>query len=165
MKRRVSPTTAIACLALFFSLVGTGMAAQHYLISSLSQIAPKVRHELRGPRGHTGPRGTQGAPGTPGSKPFFSTIHEQVVVSPDQTEPVTVQASCPSGPAVGGGYDTQPGLLVTESRPLILSEVPTIPPAILGDHGNVPWGWVAAASNPSDAALTLTAWAVCVTYG
>lgn len=38
----------IACLALFVTLGGVGMAATGYRITSLWQIAPKVRHELHG---------------------------------------------------------------------------------------------------------------------
>ena len=64
MKRKPSPATIIASVALFFSLgTGAGIAAQHYLITSLSQISPKVRHELRGRMGPAGPTGPQGAQG------------------------------------------------------------------------------------------------------
>lgn len=65
-KHKPTPATIIASVALFFSLVGTGIAADHYLITSLSQIAPKVRHELRGERGPQGIPGIPGIPGTPG---------------------------------------------------------------------------------------------------
>jgi hypothetical protein len=46
MSRRPSPTTIIACLALFFSLAGTGIAASPYIITSTSQIKPSVRRSL-----------------------------------------------------------------------------------------------------------------------
>ena len=45
--RRLSPATVIASVALFFSLAGTGLAAQHYLITSVSQIKPSVQQDLR----------------------------------------------------------------------------------------------------------------------
>lgn len=70
--RRINPTTVIACAALFFSLAGNGIAAQHYLITSLSQIKPSVRAELRGAQGPqgvpgpTGPTGPQGSAGVVG---------------------------------------------------------------------------------------------------
>jgi hypothetical protein len=57
MSRRPSPTTIIACLALFFSLAGTGIAASHYIITSTSQIKPSVRRALRGAEGARGPAG------------------------------------------------------------------------------------------------------------
>ena len=71
MKSKPSPATIISCVALFFSLAGTGIAAQHYLITSLSQIAPKVRHALQGhagPQGPQGPTGPQGSPGAQGAQ-------------------------------------------------------------------------------------------------
>ena len=42
MKRHkmCSPATLIASVALFFSLAGTGIAASHYLITSVHQIKP-----------------------------------------------------------------------------------------------------------------------------
>ena len=71
MKRRPSPATIIASVALFFSLTGAGLAASHYLITSTRQIAPNVLRQLRqtvtvasdvpGPRGRacrsSGPTG------------------------------------------------------------------------------------------------------------
>jgi hypothetical protein len=45
MSRRPSPTTIIACFALFFSLAGTGIAASRY-ITSTGQIKPSVRLAL-----------------------------------------------------------------------------------------------------------------------
>lgn len=66
MRNRVSPSTAISVLALFFSLGGTGLAASRYLITSPRQIAPSVRHALRGNRGPAGPAGLQGPAGAQG---------------------------------------------------------------------------------------------------
>jgi len=57
MSRRPSPTTIIACLALFFSLAGTGIAASRYIITSTSQIKPSVRRALHGAEGARGPAG------------------------------------------------------------------------------------------------------------
>lgn len=76
--RRPSMTTVIACLALFFALGGTAIAAQHYLITSTSQIKPSVLAKLKGdagadgtqgpqgPAGPAGPTGSQGSTGTTG---------------------------------------------------------------------------------------------------
>jgi hypothetical protein len=69
MSRRPSPTTIIACTALFFSLAGTGLAASRYIITSTSQIKPSVRralHGAEGARGITGPQGLQGPQGLRG---------------------------------------------------------------------------------------------------
>ncbi|HEY5287580.1 MAG TPA: hypothetical protein VIJ50_10790 [Solirubrobacteraceae bacterium] len=62
-------TTVIACLALFFALGGTAIAAQHYLITSTSQIKPSVLAKLKGnvgAPGATGPQGPSGAQGPVG---------------------------------------------------------------------------------------------------
>jgi hypothetical protein len=60
MRPRLNIYNAVAWLALFFSLAGTGLAASRYIITSTSQIKPSVRRALRGP---AGPRGAQGPQG------------------------------------------------------------------------------------------------------
>lgn len=64
-----SLATIIASLALFFALGGSAIAAQHYLITSTSQIKPSVLAKLKGkdgPAGPAGPIGPQGAQGSAG---------------------------------------------------------------------------------------------------
>ena len=67
MRRRISPATAIACVALVFSMAGTGLAAHRYLITSTSQIKPSVLKKLRGNRGRAGLPGARGPVGAAGS--------------------------------------------------------------------------------------------------
>jgi hypothetical protein len=67
-KRKPSMTTVIACLALFFALGGTAIAAQHYLITSTNQIKPSVLAKLKGNVGATGTQGPAG-PGGPAGPP------------------------------------------------------------------------------------------------
>ena len=57
-----------ATLALVFAMSGGALAAKHYLISSTSQISPKVLKELKkaGARGATGAAGPRGRPGPTG---------------------------------------------------------------------------------------------------
>lgn len=62
-----SPTTIIAALALFFALGGSAIAANHYLITSTSQIKPSVLSKLHGHAGVEGPQGTVGVAGANGS--------------------------------------------------------------------------------------------------
>ena len=87
-RKGVNPATVVAVLALVFAMTGGAYAAKRYLISSTSQISPKVLKELeamagkgsapgpqgaagadgaRGPQGPSGAPGPQGAPGAPGA--------------------------------------------------------------------------------------------------
>jgi hypothetical protein len=71
MIRRPSPAAIIASVALFFSMTGAGLAASRYLITSVNQIKPSVRHALaqntsRDLRGPVGPQGATGAQGMQG---------------------------------------------------------------------------------------------------
>jgi hypothetical protein len=68
--RRPSMTTVIACLALFFALGGTAIAAQHYLITSTGQIKPSVLAKLKGDAGAQGPAGPAGPAGSTGPTGF-----------------------------------------------------------------------------------------------
>src|ERR1700681_3390243 len=66
---RLSSITAIAVLALFLALGGTAIAAHRYVITSTSQIAPRVLKKLREDFGATRPAvavGTAGAQGPAG---------------------------------------------------------------------------------------------------
>jgi hypothetical protein len=66
-KRRPSPGTVLATLALFFALGGSAIAANHYLITSTKQIKPSVLKTLKGKRGLVGPKGAAGAHGAAGA--------------------------------------------------------------------------------------------------
>lgn len=135
---RVSPATIIASLALFFSLAGTGIAASGYRISSLWQIAPKVRRELRGTQGPVGPAGPQGPigismgiqgpRGPQGPQGPVGTTHLAVKYEPSSmTTPVAagqttlLRAFCTTGEQVIAGGYTQPadstGITVYQSTP------------------------------------------------
>jgi hypothetical protein len=69
--RKLSPTSIIACLALFLALGGSAVAANHYLITKSSQIKPSVLRQLKGhagPAGAIGPQGPAGALGPAGQR-------------------------------------------------------------------------------------------------
>ena len=66
--RRPSLSTVIASLALFFALGGSAIAAQHYIITSSSQIKPSVLAKLKGNTGATGATGAQGPAGPAGAQ-------------------------------------------------------------------------------------------------
>lgn len=64
--RKPSPAMIVACIALMFSMTGTGIAASHYLITNTHQIKPSVLDKLKGSQGAAGPQGAAGAPGPQG---------------------------------------------------------------------------------------------------
>lgn len=122
MRKRISPATIIACVALFFSLGGASLAASHYLITSVRQIAPKVRHELRGAQGSQGSAGPAGPAGPVGPQGPVSGAGAYVlggdftVLTP--ADPATERTtSCrPGDSAIAGSYDGN-NIVVTTSRP------------------------------------------------
>jgi hypothetical protein len=117
--RRLSPTTIIAGLALFFALGGTAVAASHYLITSTSQIKPTVLSKLKGKPGPQGPAGAAGAAGPQGATgsagpqgpagPSSLSAITTVVGPTVEVENGKVKgagAECPAGDrAVSGGGD------------------------------------------------------------
>ena len=159
----------IACVALFFSLAGTGIAAQHYLITSLSQIKPSIRHQLRGkrgPRGRIGPRGQQGPQGIQGEPGTFSVTDTSFFAAASATLcPVTTSppapctgsvsiARCPPREvALGGGWDSSAGYSDTPNVTIIRSTV-------MQDGG----AWMVQAVNQSST-QPYTFWAVVICGG
>jgi hypothetical protein len=63
-----SAGTVIAGVALFFAIGGSAIAASHYLVTSKSQISPKVLKALKGNVGPTGPAGANGSQGPAGAQ-------------------------------------------------------------------------------------------------
>lgn len=68
MRRRFSYANVAATLALIFSMSGGALAARHYLITSTSQISPRVLKNLRGKTGPTGAAGKAGTVGPAGKE-------------------------------------------------------------------------------------------------
>ena len=65
-RRTLSYANVTATLALFLAASGGALAATHYLITSTTQISPKVLKELSGQQGQRGSRGAAGAAGQSG---------------------------------------------------------------------------------------------------
>jgi hypothetical protein len=68
IRSRITPSTAIATLALVFAMTGGAYAANHFLITSTKQISPKVLKALKGASGAPGGPGPAGAAGPAGSQ-------------------------------------------------------------------------------------------------
>jgi hypothetical protein len=66
MRPRLTYANVAATLALVFSISGGALAAQHYVITRVSQISPTVRAQLRGARAPQGPQGSPADPAGPG---------------------------------------------------------------------------------------------------
>ena len=123
MKHRISPAAVIASLALFFSLTGAGMAASRYLITSVSQIKPSLRHALRGEKG---PRGAQGAQGPIGPQGPAGTVDwsqayiEGTGAALTAAQPtVTLITQCRAGDQVISGGYSGVGEIVTSDQQVI----------------------------------------------
>jgi hypothetical protein len=63
IRKRITPGTVIATIALLFAMTGGAYAAKKYLITSTKQISPSV---LKALKGKTGSAGASGAPGAAG---------------------------------------------------------------------------------------------------
>jgi hypothetical protein len=63
IRRRMTPATVIATLALLFAMSGGAYAAKKYLITSTKQISPKVLKQLKGANGKNGAVGPAGPAG------------------------------------------------------------------------------------------------------
>jgi hypothetical protein len=65
-RRTFSYANVTATLALVLALSGGALAASHYLITSTTQISPKVLKQLVGEQGSKGSKGSKGATGQSG---------------------------------------------------------------------------------------------------
>jgi hypothetical protein len=68
IRKRLTPSTVIATLALVFAMSGGAYAASKYLITSTKQIKPSVLKKLTGKAGPAGKEGLAGKTGTNGAQ-------------------------------------------------------------------------------------------------
>jgi Collagen triple helix repeat (20 copies) len=68
LRRRFTPATMIASLALVFAMSGGAYAANKYVITSTKQVSPKVLAALKGKNGTPGTAGPVGPAGPAGSQ-------------------------------------------------------------------------------------------------
>jgi len=151
--KRLSPSLAVALVALFLALGGVATAASHYLITSTKQISPNVLKKLEkaGPRGAPGSTGAAGAAGAAGT---FSTANVTTV----QGNAATIAAngsgestaSCSSGVAIGGGYIANPA-----EPPLADSVVDD------GPASSTEWEVVIADNSDGELTAAFTTYVIC----
>ena len=91
MRKRLSPATAIACVALFFSLTGAGLAASRYVAAPQAQRPAAATGGLRARR----------AAGALGANRLVVVDGLGRFVASGAT--VTVDARCPAGTSVVSG--------------------------------------------------------------
>jgi hypothetical protein len=123
MRKRFTPATVLAMVALFVALAGSATAGTALITGAqikngsiglldLSANAKRALKGQRGPQGYQGPQGAPGVAGVPGAagaaggfdpaKVSYVT-GPTVTFAPDQI--AHADASCPAGTAViGGGY-------------------------------------------------------------
>jgi hypothetical protein len=101
LRRRLCYANVVATLALVFAMSGGALAAGHYLLTSTSQVSPKVLKALKGKAGQTGPAGAQGSQGVQG------TVGPSGAQGPaGETGPAGVQG--PAGEAGAAGKEGSP---------------------------------------------------------
>jgi hypothetical protein len=154
----VSRRIVVLAVVLIALSAGGAVAASRFLITSVNQISPTVRLELRGnrgPRGVTGRRGARGATGTPGpagaagiTNEFEVTGTTAIISGPAPAN--TSQAICPGGDIVlSGGWK---GLGADTS---VSANEPT---TVNGDQA---WVVVAALNHTTDPEGSFQAVALC----
>lgn len=102
MMRKTNPAVVIATVALFFSMAGAGLAAGRYLITSVGQISPSVRHALHGATGPEGPQGPAGANGPQGPVGPQGPAGQAGIPNATLTQICVVSGNLASGQACAG---------------------------------------------------------------
>jgi hypothetical protein len=68
IRNHLTYANVVATMALVFAMSGSALAAKHYLITSTSQISPKVLKKLKGANGKPGKEGLAGKEGATGKE-------------------------------------------------------------------------------------------------
>ena len=163
--RRPSAALIIACVALFISLTGAGIAANHYLITSTKQIKPSVIKKLKGNKGAKGPRGAAGSNGSNGSIGSIGAtgasgathVVKRWAIGAAGASFSTAVATCNPGETVTGGgadYDSAAGGAIPAVR--WNAPYPT------GQDTTIPTGWIGTINNLAGVGtVTALTWVMC----
>jgi hypothetical protein len=109
LRKHLTYANVVATLALVFAMSGSAIAAKHYLITSTSQISPKVLKKLKaagrtGKRGPSGSQGVTGAQGAAGSQGIRGPEGPKGVERPKGVEGKSPLSQLPPGVSESGVY-------------------------------------------------------------
>jgi hypothetical protein len=116
--KRLTYSNVVATLALVFAMSGGALAAQHYILTSTSQIKPSVLKALRapskpgaagtngsvGPAGQTGAQGATGAMGAQGPAGPVTVDQAKSAYLIRKTSHGSATALCHEGDVATGGH-------------------------------------------------------------
>jgi Collagen triple helix repeat (20 copies) len=104
IRRRLTPGTAIAILALVLAMAGGAYAAQKgVIITSIKQISPSVQKKLKGKQGPAGPQGAPGAQGSAGANGKDGTPGKEGPQGPEGKEGKAGKEGKEGSPWTAGG--------------------------------------------------------------
>ncbi len=168
LRKHLSFANVVALTALVFSMGGTAIAANHYLITKTSQIKPSVLKALKapgktgatgtavaaGPQGVAGGEGKQGKEGTAGKDGGTNVVVRFIEVNVPNGGLVEQTANCNAGErATGGGSQLwtggDAGTSTTASSPAP------------NGQGETPTGWHVGWENKSGGTQTIHIYAIC----
>jgi hypothetical protein len=123
---------------------------------------PKGDRGARGERGEPGPQGDRGPTGDAAAQLRTQTISDSRDVRPGERVTLNVSTTTMDSMVTGGGYAVSPGLQVEISAPVVSAPAPgnpNVPP--IERAYPAPRTWRVTVYNPTTAAGSFTAFAVC----
>jgi hypothetical protein len=168
LRKHFSFANVVALTALVFSMGGTAIAANHYLITKTSQIKPSVLKALKvpgktgatgasggsGPQGVAGNEGKQGKEGTAGKNGATNVVVRFVEGNVPNASVGEQTVNCNAGERATGGGDqlwngSDAGTSVIASSP------------VPNGQGETPTGWHVVWENKSGGTQTIHTYAIC----
>jgi hypothetical protein len=171
LRQHLSFANVVALTALVFSMGGTAIAANHYLITKTSQIKPSVLKALKvpgkagtagavgavgpsGPQGIAGAEGKQGKEGIAGKNGATNVVVRFVEGNVNNGGVIEQTANCNAGErATGGGAQLWNG---GDAGSVVIASSP-----VPNGQGETPTGWHVVWENKSGGTQTIHTYAIC----